>query len=100
MPRPRAFALALAAIALIAVGLRLGLLAAAERRSPEALVRPDSREYETAALALATTGRFASGPRPDDPPELRRTPGYPAFLWVLGRLPGGSSRTGRMALQA
>jgi len=59
------------------------------RQHPEAFLRPDSASYLESATALLTLGRFVVAPRLPDEPMLFRTPGYPAFLAVMG-LPTGT----------
>jgi len=78
----------LVAILLIAASLRFGLLVAVAER-PEAYHANDSYEY----VALARDLAGAYGWRPGELTELglRRVPGYPVFLMVVGLVLGLST---------
>ena len=74
----------LKAILIMALALRLGLLAIAWN-SPEQLTTPDSRGYVELSDSMANDVSFQR----EGEGEIFRTPGYPAFL-IIGALFGDS----------
>lgn len=91
---------------LLLIGLMLVLAEArviaghwSAERNPYAVLTSDSLEYESTALALIKTGRFAVSPNRPNEPQIRRTPGYPVFI-VLVYAVFGQSRAALLELQA
>ncbi len=85
------------AILVSAGAVRLALLAPALRDADHRVMTPDSQGYVQLARALRQRGRFAGG-RQQDEPEIFRTPGYPAFLALLGPDEPDGSADGRWVL--
>ncbi len=80
---------ALVAILLTTV-VRLVLLGTLTGMGEERLLSPDSRSYIDPALCMLETGRFGPGPANSEIAEVRRTPGYPAFIAVVFSATGNS----------
>jgi 4-amino-4-deoxy-L-arabinose transferase-like glycosyltransferase len=76
--RPEVYILAV--MLLLIIGFRLSLLWWVETRHPDYLYGPDSASYKGPAQALLELGRFLNAPEASAPPEISRTPGYPAFI--------------------
>ncbi|HEV8268803.1 MAG TPA: glycosyltransferase family 39 protein [Thermoanaerobaculia bacterium] len=83
--RSQRFLLLLLLVTLAAKALYLALLWPAH---PGVLWSPDSGTYVRPALALLKTGTFSQSPAPGSPPEINRTPGYPALIAGVYALAG------------
>jgi 4-amino-4-deoxy-L-arabinose transferase-like glycosyltransferase len=85
--------LGLAAILLVALGLRGVWALAIDETDPRASFRADASFYDQAARGLAETGRYTA---PDGRSTARFPPGYPALLSVVYRLFGHSLVNARL----
>lgn len=63
--------------------LRLGALWHAYGKAPNHILSEDSGLYTRTAHTMLLAGRFAQSTEPTAPPEVMRTPGYPAFIAAL-----------------
>lgn len=77
---PRHQTLALIAIVVIGMGLRIALMVPALHHAPELLQSPDSPGYLAVASAVKQHGTFSHAPDTPEIPETLRTPGYPLFI--------------------
>ena len=64
----------------IVLALRLGVFLVIYPADPSRIMSPDSFGYDRLARTLARTGHFAVSPDRPELPEIKRTPGYPAFI--------------------
>ncbi|HKJ36271.1 MAG TPA: glycosyltransferase family 39 protein, partial [Solirubrobacterales bacterium] len=88
--------LAVAAVVLLALVVRLGAIAVDDGYSPQ----HDSLDYDRHARSIAERGSYPEAIRvvaPDGGPTAFRPPGYPVFLATVYEATGNSATAGRIA---
>ena len=89
-PSRRSFRTALAAVAGLALAVRLAAFLGASALDPASMMTPDSYGYDRLAQTLLEHGRFAANA--DGPAHRRRMPGFPFLIAAVYAAAGKDAR--------